>query len=80
MQSTQFWRGIVLPSYDKDANQAARRAVIYRHIRVVGRLALLVIVQREQPTVFLCIGAPRGECPDLAYSGVYAGGPDPAAI
>jgi hypothetical protein len=42
---------------------AGRRAVIYRHIRVFGRP--LVIVQRERPTVFLCISAPRGERPDL---------------
>ena len=31
---------------------AGRRAVIYGHIRVVGRWSPLVIVQRERPAVF----------------------------
>jgi hypothetical protein len=39
------------------AKQAGLCAVIYRHIRADGRMAALVVVQRERPTVFLCRGA-----------------------
>jgi hypothetical protein len=51
---------LTIPNQSFQYRTAGRRAVIYRHIREVGRFGRpLVMANASRPTVFLCSGARR---------------------